>query len=247
MTWRRRTRTRVLRDLRRLPLPPHDDRDPSPTAGPLCFVAAIFTIVWLRWIADRAGRDQRARRSARKARRAAWPRDPRLRPPTPRCRRRCPHPREAPSDRSRCDARAGARTVSARRSFVRRGSRSASPGSTRSTDVDIDVLPRRAGRAHRARTARGRRRSSTACSACCAPREARSGSTAQDITGLPVYRRARLGIGRTFQRLELFSGTSVREHFLVADRARRGTGRLWKDVLNLSRPTPDELELARRA
>jgi len=68
----------------------------------------------------------------------------------------------------------------------------------------------------------------------------------RDITRLPIYRRARLGIGRTFQRLELFSGTSVREHFLVTDRARRGTGRIWKDVLNLSKSTPDELELAQR-
>jgi len=68
----------------------------------------------------------------------------------------------------------------------------------------------------------------------------------QEITQLPIYRRARLGIGRTFQRLELFSGTSVREHFLVTERARRGTGRLWKDILNLSNPTADEHELADR-
>ena len=68
----------------------------------------------------------------------------------------------------------------------------------------------------------------------------------QDITQLPIYRRARLGIGRTFQRLELFSGTSVREHFLVTERARRGTGALWKDLLNLSNPTADELEAADR-
>ena len=66
----------------------------------------------------------------------------------------------------------------------------------------------------------------------------------RDITGLPVYKRARLGIGRTFQRLELFSGMTVREHFLVTERARRGTGRLWKDLLNLSKPTKDEQALA---
>jgi branched-chain amino acid transport system ATP-binding protein len=62
----------------------------------------------------------------------------------------------------------------------------------------------------------------------------------RDITRMPVYRRARLGFGRTFQRIELFSGMTVREHMLVAERARLGTGRLWKDVLNLAGPTPDE-------
>jgi branched-chain amino acid transport system ATP-binding protein len=66
----------------------------------------------------------------------------------------------------------------------------------------------------------------------------------RDITGLPVYKRARLGIGRTFQRLELFSGMTVREHFLVTERARRGTGRLWKDLLNLAKPTAEEQALA---
>ncbi len=66
----------------------------------------------------------------------------------------------------------------------------------------------------------------------------------RDITGLPVYKRARLGIGRTFQRLELFSGMTVREHFLVTERARRGTGRLWKDLLNLAKPTAEEQDLA---
>ncbi len=68
----------------------------------------------------------------------------------------------------------------------------------------------------------------------------------QDITRLPVHKRARLGFGRTFQRLELFSGMTVREHFLITERARAGTGRLWKDLLNLSNPTAGERELAGR-
>ena len=62
----------------------------------------------------------------------------------------------------------------------------------------------------------------------------------EEISGLPVYKRARLGFGRTFQRLELFAGTTVRDHFLVAERQRNGSGRLWKDLLNLSNPTGDE-------
>ena len=41
---------------------------------------------------------------------------------------------------------------------------------------------------------------------------------------------------RTFQRIELFAGMTVRDHLLVAERARLGTGRFWKDVLNLSKP-----------
>jgi branched-chain amino acid transport system ATP-binding protein len=66
----------------------------------------------------------------------------------------------------------------------------------------------------------------------------------QDISNLPVFKRARLGFGRTFQRLELFAGMSVRDHFIVADRAHRNTGRLWKDLLNRSKPTADELARA---
>jgi branched-chain amino acid transport system ATP-binding protein len=62
----------------------------------------------------------------------------------------------------------------------------------------------------------------------------------RDITRLPVFRRAKLGFARTFQRIELFAGMTVRDHLLVAERARLGTGRFWKDVLNLSGPTADE-------
>ncbi|MEX2257058.1 MAG: ATP-binding cassette domain-containing protein, partial [Acidimicrobiia bacterium] len=67
-----------------------------------------------------------------------------------------------------------------------------------------------------------------------------------DITRYPVYKRARLGVGRTFQRIELFGGMSVRDHLFVAERSRLGTGRLWKDCLNLSQPTDDERERADR-
>jgi branched-chain amino acid transport system ATP-binding protein len=62
----------------------------------------------------------------------------------------------------------------------------------------------------------------------------------RDVTDLPIYKRARLGFGRTFQRLEVFVGLSVLEHFLLADRARQGDVPLWRDLLRLSRTTAEE-------
>ncbi len=61
-----------------------------------------------------------------------------------------------------------------------------------------------------------------------------------DLSRMPVYRRARLGIGRTFQRIELFTEMTARDHLLVAERARRGNGAMWKDLLNRGDPTTDE-------
>jgi len=62
-----------------------------------------------------------------------------------------------------------------------------------------------------------------------------------EIDQLPVYKRARLGIGRTYQRVEVFPDMTVRQHLLVAERIRRGDGRLWRDLCNRSRPVADEL------
>jgi branched-chain amino acid transport system ATP-binding protein len=63
----------------------------------------------------------------------------------------------------------------------------------------------------------------------------------RDIGGLPVHARALLGIGRTFQRIELFTESTVREHLLIAERTRRGDGRLWKDLLGRGRPRAEEI------
>lgn len=62
----------------------------------------------------------------------------------------------------------------------------------------------------------------------------------KDLLEMPTYRRARLGIGRTYQRVEIFPDMTVRDHLLVADRAHRRQGRLWKDLCNRSDPTPEE-------
>jgi branched-chain amino acid transport system ATP-binding protein len=63
-----------------------------------------------------------------------------------------------------------------------------------------------------------------------------------EIDKIAPFRRARLGIGRTYQRVEVFAEMTVREHLLVTERARVGTGRLWKDLLNLSAPSAQECE-----
>lgn len=66
----------------------------------------------------------------------------------------------------------------------------------------------------------------------------------RDLSHLPVHRRARLGISRTFQRVELFAEMTPREHFVVAGRARAANGYLLKDLLHLSEPTPREVDKA---
>jgi branched-chain amino acid transport system ATP-binding protein len=47
----------------------------------------------------------------------------------------------------------------------------------------------------------------------------------KDVTGQPPGRRARLGLGRTFQRLELFTSLSVRDNIRVAGDIRNSWGR----------------------
>jgi branched-chain amino acid transport system ATP-binding protein len=61
------------------------------------------------------------------------------------------------------------------------------------------------------------------------------------LDDMPAHMRARLGIRRTFQRVEVFPELTARDHMIVAERARRGDGALWKDLLNKAKPRPDEL------
>jgi branched-chain amino acid transport system ATP-binding protein len=61
------------------------------------------------------------------------------------------------------------------------------------------------------------------------------------IDRLPVWKRSRMGIGRTFQRMELFEGMTVADHLLVAEQAASGTVRIWRDFVHRGGPSPAEL------
>lgn len=52
-----------------------------------------------------------------------------------------------------------------------------------------------------------------------------------ELGGMATFRRARLGIGRTYQRVEVFPELTVGDHLLVAERGRTNEGRLWRDLL----------------
>lgn len=53
----------------------------------------------------------------------------------------------------------------------------------------------------------------------------------RDVTALSPNRRARLGLSRSFQRNNVFSGLTVRENLLLAEIAKTGRGRIfWKNV-----------------
>lgn len=67
----------------------------------------------------------------------------------------------------------------------------------------------------------------------------------EDVTGMSARRRATRGLARTFQRPELFMGLTVREHLVLAYRARVVPHRMWRDMLDpwaLFRTSPGETE-----
>jgi len=64
----------------------------------------------------------------------------------------------------------------------------------------------------------------------------------RDVSRLRVHQRAHLGIGRTFQRIELFPDSTVRDHLVIADRVKRRSRAWWRDVVLAGKPRPEEIE-----
>jgi ABC-type branched-subunit amino acid transport system ATPase component len=65
----------------------------------------------------------------------------------------------------------------------------------------------------------------------------------REITHASPRVRAKLGLARTFQQPELFLGLTVREHLVVAHRARVSPQRMWRDMFDprsLMPPSKDE-------
>lgn len=66
-----------------------------------------------------------------------------------------------------------------------------------------------------------------------------------DVTDASTQARARMGLARTFQQPELFRGLTVREHLVLAYRARNAPRRVWRDAFtggSLRRPSQRENE-----
>jgi ABC-type branched-subunit amino acid transport system ATPase component len=53
-----------------------------------------------------------------------------------------------------------------------------------------------------------------------------------DVTNASARTRAQRGLARTFQQPEIFMGLTVREHLVVAHRARHARARLWRDMFD---------------
>ncbi len=77
------------------------------------------------------------------------------------------------------------------------------------------------------------------------PRNGRVELAGVDVTRASPQKRARLGLARTFQRLELFTELTVREHLVVAHRVRHKRDRSFaRDLLGFGgQPVPGEAAL----
>jgi ABC-type branched-subunit amino acid transport system ATPase component len=67
----------------------------------------------------------------------------------------------------------------------------------------------------------------------------------EDVTGTSPQVRAARGLARTFQHPELFTGLSVRDHLVLARRAKRSKSRIWADLFTMGSLRPaDQMERA---
>ena len=67
----------------------------------------------------------------------------------------------------------------------------------------------------------------------------------RDVTDTTPQTRARMGLARTFQQVELFLGLTVQEHLILAHRVRYARQRLWADLIDWRAwraPDPAETE-----
>jgi branched-chain amino acid transport system ATP-binding protein len=64
------------------------------------------------------------------------------------------------------------------------------------------------------------------------PNTGQVGLRGEDVTNASAQSRARRGLARTFQQPELFMGLTVREHLVLAHRARVARHRLWRDMFD---------------
>jgi ABC-type branched-subunit amino acid transport system ATPase component len=62
----------------------------------------------------------------------------------------------------------------------------------------------------------------------------------RDVTGTRPQLRAARGLARTFQHPELFTDLTVREHLVIAYRAKHARGRIWSDLLTMGSLRPAE-------
>jgi ABC-type branched-subunit amino acid transport system ATPase component len=65
------------------------------------------------------------------------------------------------------------------------------------------------------------------------PNAGRVSLQGEDVTHASPRARASRGVARTFQQPELFLGLTVREHLVVAHRARTAPVRLWRDMFDV--------------
>jgi branched-chain amino acid transport system ATP-binding protein len=65
------------------------------------------------------------------------------------------------------------------------------------------------------------------------PNSGRVALEGEDVTHASPRARASRGLARTFQQPELFLGLTVREHLVVAYRARTAPSRLWRDMFDV--------------